>query len=292
MYSIDGIDLDHCGIYFSSNKASLIERHLYYACFINNNNNKNNNNIAYQITTTSGSHDCTVLIHKKNNICYIVDKFSSITSPLSMILYKIEKKSNILSYNNNKLQYIMKICDNIDLDIRFQKPYYKQSLISPILQVIRSDDDKVDLYCAIYLPPNHHYNSNNNNSDRRNDNNNVITINNNNYSTQYSPNAAIISVYGGPHVQRVTNNWLLTVDLRAQYLAQLGFIVIKCDNRGSYRRGIQFEGALLHDMGNIEIIDQVTAVKYYSKIGLIDELRVGMFGWSYGGYMSAMSLCR
>lgn len=43
-------------------------------------------------------------------------------------------------------------------------------------------------------------------------------------------------VYGGPHVQRVHNNWMLTADLRAQCLAQQGFVVIKCDNRGSFRR--------------------------------------------------------
>ena len=45
-----------------------------------------------------------------------------------------------------------------------------------------------------------------------------------------------IQVYGGPHVQRVQNSWALTADLRAQCLAQQGFVVIKCDNRGAFRR--------------------------------------------------------
>jgi len=67
---------------------------------------------------------------------------------------------------------------------------------------------------------------------------------------------------------------------------------VKCDNRGSYRRGIDFEGAIKWDMGNIEVIDQVTTVKAFVNEGLIDSNNVGMFGWSYGGYMSAMSLCR
>jgi dipeptidyl-peptidase-4 len=47
-------------------------------------------------------------------------------------------------------------------------------------------------------------------------------------------------VYGGPHVQRVQNNWALAADLRAQCLAQQGFVVIKCDNRGSFRRYVLF----------------------------------------------------
>lgn len=237
--------------------------------------NNNSINSDQQITTTSGSHDCTVLINKNNNgCCYIVDRFSSITSPLSMTLYKLEKNSMPLSstpssssssslYYASRLQYVIKIYDSLEIDVRFQKPYYRQSLITPILQVIRSDDDTVDLFCAIYLPPGHHYsNSNNiiinknisNNSNINNSNINNSSSNNNN-STNYSPHAAIISVYGGPHVQRVTNNWLLTVDLRAQCLAQAGFVVIKCDNRGSYRRGIAFEGALYLDMGNIEVIN-------------------------------------
>ena len=223
--------------------------------------NNNSINSDQQITTTSGSHDCTVLINKNNNgCCYIVDRFSSITSPLSMTLYKLEKNAMPLSsapspssssssslYYTSRLQYVIKIYDSQEIDVRFQKPYYRQSLITPILQVIRSDDDTVDLFCAIYLPPGHHYS----NSD------NIISnsSNNSNNSTNYPPHAAIISVYGGPHVQRVTNNWLLTVDLRAQCLAQAGFVVIKCDNRGSYRRGIAFEGALYLDMGNIEVIN-------------------------------------
>jgi dipeptidyl-peptidase-4 len=99
-------------------------------------------------------------------------------------------------------------------------------------------------------------------------------------------------VYGGPHVQRVANQWLLTSDLRTQKFIQQGMVVIKCDNRGSYRRGLAFEGAMKHDMGNIEVQDQVAAVEYFAKIGLVDRNHVGMFGWSYGGYMSAMSLCR
>jgi dipeptidyl-peptidase-4 len=106
------------------------------------------------------------------------------------------------------------------------------------------------------------------------------------------PFPTIVSVYGGPHAQRVHNDWSLTVDLRAQYLRGLGYLVWKLDNRGSARRGVAFEGALRHDMGNIELQDQVDGVNWLVERGLADPARVGMMGWSYGGYMAAMALAR
>jgi len=121
-----------------------------------------------------------------------------------------------------------------------------------------------------------------------------------------------VSVYGGPHVQRVQHSWSLTADMRAQRLASRGFVVLRCDNRGSSRRGLVFEGSIRYDMGHLEVDDQVTAVNFFSgktheavadgvavtglitgiHSSLIDPMRVGIFGWSYGGYMSAMALCR
>jgi dipeptidyl-peptidase-4 len=108
----------------------------------------------------------------------------------------------------------------------------------------------------------------------------------------HGPFPTIVSVYGGPHAQRVTNSWGLTVDMRAQYLSQLGFLVFKLDNRGSARRGLAFEGAIKHDMGNLEVQDQVDGVRWLVDQALCDPGRVGMVGWSYGGYMAAMSLAR
>ncbi len=106
------------------------------------------------------------------------------------------------------------------------------------------------------------------------------------------PYPVMVSVYGGPHAQRVTQSWGLTVDMRAQYFASRGILVFKLDNRGSARRGLQFEGALRHDMGNIEVQDQVDGVHYLVQEKLADPEHVGIYGWSYGGYMSAMALAR
>ena len=100
----------------------------------------------------------------------------------------------------------------------------------------------------------------------------------------------IVSVYGGPHAQMVSDTWGMTVDLRAQYLAAQGFLVFKLDNRGSARRGLAFEGAIQRRLGSIEMLDQVDGVRWLVDQGLADPNRVGIYGWSYGGYMAIMCL--
>jgi dipeptidyl-peptidase-4 len=102
----------------------------------------------------------------------------------------------------------------------------------------------------------------------------------------------IVAVYGGPGAQQVTNKWDMTVDFRAQYLAQAGFVVFKLDNRGSANRGLAFEGALAGRFGEVELRDQLTGVKYMAGKGYIDENRVGIYGWSYGGYMTCIALLK
>ena len=121
------------------------------------------------------------------------------------------------------------------------------------------------------------------------------------YAAVYIPDASVhgpgpyplvCAVYGGPHVQRVTRSWSQCADMRAQRLRSLGFCVVKCDNRGSSRRGLAFESAISRRLGRLEVLDQVEAVKQLSLRGIADSSRVGIYGWSYGGYLSAMCLCR
>jgi dipeptidyl-peptidase-4 len=102
----------------------------------------------------------------------------------------------------------------------------------------------------------------------------------------------VVSVYGGPHAQMVANLWGMTVDLRAQYLAQHGFVVLKVDNRGSSNRGLAFEAAIAGNLGNVEVRDQVDGVREIAQREYVDGDRVGMYGWSYGGYMTLMSMVR
>jgi len=100
----------------------------------------------------------------------------------------------------------------------------------------------------------------------------------------------IVSVYGGPGPQMVNDSWAQTVDLRAQMLAQHGFVVLKVDNRGSARRGLAFEAPIARRFGRIEIRDQVEGVRWLETLGFADVSRVGIYGWSYGGYMTLLAL--
>ncbi|HEX2035346.1 MAG TPA: DPP IV N-terminal domain-containing protein [Chloroflexota bacterium] len=106
------------------------------------------------------------------------------------------------------------------------------------------------------------------------------------------PPPLVVSAYGGPHAQLVQESWLMTVDLRAQFLAQQGFAVWVMDNRGSARRGLAFESAVHRRLGTIEVQDQVDGVRHLVSLGLADPARVGIYGWSYGGYLTLMCLAR
>ena len=106
------------------------------------------------------------------------------------------------------------------------------------------------------------------------------------------PHPTVIYVYGGPHAQVVTNGWGMTCAMRIQRLRSLGYLVFSLDNRGSARRGLAFEGAIRHNMGDVEVRDQVAGVRWLAERGFADPDRVGVYGWSYGGYMALMCLTR
>jgi dienelactone hydrolase len=106
------------------------------------------------------------------------------------------------------------------------------------------------------------------------------------------PRPTICIVYGGPHVQRVKDDWSSTYDLRAQRFVQAGFVVVKLDNRGSSRRGVDFESAIHYTMGEPELEDQIYGLRVLSSRGIVDMNRVGITGWSYGGYLSAMAILK
>ncbi|NDJ52107.1 MAG: alpha/beta fold hydrolase [Chloroflexi bacterium] len=106
------------------------------------------------------------------------------------------------------------------------------------------------------------------------------------------PFPVIVHVYGGPGPQMVTDSWRTTANLQLQYLRSLGYLVFRLDNRGSARRGRAFEGALKQRMGTVEVDDQVDGVRWLIKQGLADPERIGVTGWSYGGYMALMCLAK
>lgn len=96
----------------------------------------------------------------------------------------------------------------------------------------------------------------------------------------------IVYVYGGPHAQLVTESWLGGSNFYLNYLAQLGYAVFTLDNRGSANRGKAFEQQIHRRLGELEREDQMQGIAYLKSLPWIDADRIGVDGWSYGGFMS------
>ena len=102
---------------------------------------------------------------------------------------------------------------------------------------------------------------------------------------------AVLFVYGGPTVQTVQRRWgERRGSQTAQLFTQRGYVVFALDNRGSGGRGQKFTEALYHRLGGVEVEDQLKGVAWLKALPFVDPARVGVYGWSYGGYMTLMLL--
>lgn len=101
-------------------------------------------------------------------------------------------------------------------------------------------------------------------------------------STRQYP--CLMYVYGGPHSQMVTNGFL-SGGVFLHYLAQKGYVIFTMDNRGTAYRGVEFEKAIHRQLGVLEIEDQRCGVEYLHSLSFIDNNRIGLDGWSYGGFL-------
>ena len=99
-------------------------------------------------------------------------------------------------------------------------------------------------------------------------------------------------LYGGPGSQQVTNSFGWTNYYWYQMLAQKGYIVACVDNRGTGGKGSEFKKMTYKELGKYETIDQINAAKYFGNLNYIDSNRIGIQGWSYGGYMSSLAITK
>jgi dipeptidyl-peptidase 4 len=103
----------------------------------------------------------------------------------------------------------------------------------------------------------------------------------------------VVYVYGGPAAQTVTDSWPGRGDhFFNQYLAQHGYVVFSLDNRGTPRRGREFGGTLYGRQGTVEVADQLRGVEWLRTQPWVDPQRIGVHGWSNGGYMTLMLLAQ
>ena len=97
---------------------------------------------------------------------------------------------------------------------------------------------------------------------------------------------AIIYVYGGPHLQNIDARWNYAVRGWDIYMAQQGYVVLTLDNRGSSNRGLAFENCTFRRLGEEEMKDQLKGVELLKSLPYVDGNRLGIHGWSYGGFMT------
>jgi dipeptidyl-peptidase-4 len=102
----------------------------------------------------------------------------------------------------------------------------------------------------------------------------------------------LMYVYGGPGSQTVKNSWGFFDFIWHQLLVQKGIIVVSVDNRGTGGRGEAFKKETYLQLGKLESEDQIEAAKYLGSLDYIDKGRIGIFGWSYGGYLSAICMTK
>ena len=95
-----------------------------------------------------------------------------------------------------------------------------------------------------------------------------------------------MDVYGGPGVQRVLDNW--NGSAFTQILTRAGYVVFQLDNRGTAFRGAAFQSPIQGRLGEIEAADQVLGARWLGSQDFVDRSRIGVWGWSYGGYMTLM----
>lgn len=95
-----------------------------------------------------------------------------------------------------------------------------------------------------------------------------------------------VYVYGGPHAQMITKSWTGGAGFFLNYMAQQGYVVFTLDNRGSANRGFDFESVIHRQLGETEMADQMAGVRYLKTLSYVDPDRIGVNGWSYGGFMT------
>ncbi|MFA9392343.1 MAG: DPP IV N-terminal domain-containing protein [Prolixibacteraceae bacterium] len=166
---------------------------------------------------------------------------------------EIPRKIDLIDVKKNSATNLLTAAD----------PYADYELGASKIFMIKSEDQETDLYCRMITPP------------------------------QYDPTKkypVIVYVYGGPHDQEVVNEWMGGARMWQHYMAQKGYIAFTLDNRGSAGRGSDFEQVIHRQLGVAEMADQMKGIEYLKTLPYVDSSRIGVHGWSYGGFMTTSLL--
>jgi dipeptidyl-peptidase-4 len=208
------------------------------------------------------------------NHIYSVDIKSGSGKKLSLVkgthtaLFSDDGKYFIDSYNSTKIAKEITLASSegktLDTLLRNSNPLRDYKLGETSLFTVKSNDGS-DLWCRMIKPINF---------------------------DQTKKYPVIVYVYGGPHNQLISESWLAGAGLFLNYLAEKGYIVFTLDNHGTENRGLVFEQAIFRNLGTRELEDQMKGVEYLKKLPYVDTTRMGVHGWSYGGFMTISMLLR
>ncbi len=162
---------------------------------------------------------------------------------------KVPKEINILDASGNSVKTILTA----------NNPLKEYAIGKSFVSTIKADDKQTDLYYRLILPADFD-------------------------STKTYP--VIVYVYNGPHVQLIENRWTGRTELWQHYMAQNGYISFTLDGRGSANRGREFENVTFRQLGIIEMKDQMKGIDFIKSLPYVDKSRIGVYGWSYGGFMT------
>ena len=166
-------------------------------------------------------------------------------------------------YSNITTPHDYNVCNLSGKKIReiqsAENPLKEYKMGEMTIGTIKSADKETDLYYRLITPPNFD-------------------------KTKKYP--VIIYVYGGPHAQLITDSWLASSQMWLFYMAQKGYVVYTLDNRGSAHRGNKFESIIHRQVGTAEMADQMQGVAFLKTLDYVDTNRIGVDGWSYGGFMT------
>lgn len=165
------------------------------------------------------------------------------------------KNTDLINCGTGKVSSLMKA----------EKPLQEYQLPEISMGTIKADDGTTDLYYRLVKPVNFD-------------------------ETKKYP--VIIYVYGGPHSQMVVNSWLYAARGWDLYMAQRGYVVFTLDNRGTSNRGLEFENIIHRNVGIHEAKDQMKGVEFLSSLPYVDSSKIGVHGWSYGGFMATNLMLR
>ena len=173
------------------------------------------------------------------------------------------------SYSSHEVPNIEQLKDNTGKNLRqilkADNPYTNVKIGTAEIGTIKASDSKTDLYYRLIKPSNF------------------------DASKKYP---VLVYVYGGPHAQMITNSWLDGASLWMYWMAEQGYLVYTVDNRGSENRGFEFESIIHRQLGTIEMEDQLMGVEHLKSMPFVDEKRLAVHGWSFGGFMTTSLMLR